>query len=217
MKKYIFSFIGNFIFYVSFLILTFTFVPIIYSEINYKLGLSSIDDQLIEVQVVKEQAVQDSMNIEPLVPIEESFSVIIPKIDVNAPVVKNVTTVNQKEYMEALRNGVAHAKGTAIPGQDGNMFMFAHSSLNFWQLGQYATVFNLLHNLENGDTITIYYNGQPYIYTVFEKEIINGWNTEPYDEEYSEPVVTLVTCTPPGSTINRLVVKAKMVSGVSGS
>ena len=215
MIKFILSFLGNLFLVLSIGILMFTYVPIIYSELEYRFDKKEIENSNIKVEVVKKEAEADSENIIPVVPVDDNFSVIIPKIDINVPVVENVTTVNKKEYMDALKNGAAHAKGTALPGEAGNMFVFAHSSINFWQLGKYATAFNLLHNLEDGDTVTFYYNDNPYIYRVFEKKVINGWDTSPYVDEYDEPIVTLVTCTPPGSTINRLVVKAKLVNGIA--
>jgi sortase A len=91
------------------------------------------------------------------------------------------------------------------------MFLFAHSSLNFWQLGPYATVFNLLNKIEVGDNITMVYKGRPYVYRVFSTEVVAGWNTKPFDDNYTVPVITLVTCDPPGSTQNRRVVKAKLI------
>ena len=121
-------------------------------------------------------------------------------------------SANQAEYTAALHEGIAHAKGTALPGERGNTFLFAHSSLNFWQLGPYATVFNLLKELEVDDTVILLHEGKPYLYEVFDKEIVNGWNTELFDIEYDVPVVTMITCDPPGSTINRLVVKARLVT-----
>lgn len=192
-------------------IIIFTYMPIIYGELSYnvKKFFNPAQEKALNVPVI--DTGPDAENIVPYPTVDEYFSVVIPKIEVNAPIVKGVSTVNSKEYIEALRYGVAHAKGTSLPGQNGNTFLFAHSSLNFWQLGPYATVFNLLHQLEKGDIIIIYYQKQPYVYRVYEKEIVSGFNTEPFDIEYDQPVVTLITCDPPGSTINRLVVKARAI------
>lgn len=205
---------GNLIFIVGLIILIFTYIPIMYSEANYRIKRNT-DEEIVIEQVKEVEKVSE--NIEPLIPVQNEFTIIIPKIDVNAPIVKDVSTTDENEYMLALREGVAHAKGTALPGENGNMFIFAHSSLNFWQLGAYATVFNLLKKLEPGDTITFFYEGQPYTYNVYEKFIVPGWNTEPFEQDFDEPVVTLITCDPPGSTINRMVVRAKLVKGLSNS
>jgi len=114
--------------------------------------------------------------------------------------------------MEALSRGVAHAKGTALPGEVGNVYLFAHSSLNFWQLGKYATVFNLLRKLEPGDKIVLFYEGRRYNYIVTKREIVPRFNTKPLLKRVSEPTLTLQTCYPPGTTLNRLIITAKLHS-----
>lgn len=205
--------IGNLLFILGLGIALFTYSPIIYSEVGYRFKTSKepiLQDSSSISQKQKEEGF-DYENILPTVPVSEDFGVVIDKISVNAPVVANVEITNERLYMDSLRYGVAHASGTVLPGQKGNMFMFAHSSLNFWQLGPYATVFNLLSKLEIGDTVVIYYEGKGYVYSVFETSIVHGWNTKPFDQEYAEPVVTLVTCDPPGTTQNRRVVKARIV------
>ncbi|PJA40259.1 hypothetical protein CO178_02465 [candidate division WWE3 bacterium CG_4_9_14_3_um_filter_34_6] len=213
--KLLFRVIGNLVFIVGLGIAVFTYAPIFYLELIYastehveSMDESSIND-LSMVNSVDDGT--EYTNILPFVPSDPEFSIIIDKIAVNAPVVKDVTTVNEKAYMEALRYGVAHAEGTALPGEIGNMFFFAHSSLNFWQLGPYATVFNLLNKLEVGDFVIVYYEEKPYFYEIYENEVVGGWNTTPFDVNYYDSVVTLVTCDPPGSTKDRRVVKAKLM------
>jgi LPXTG-site transpeptidase (sortase) family protein len=200
--------IGSFLLLLGLIVFEFTYVPLIYSYINYQVNKNN---QNKEIEVKVEEQKEESRNIEPVVPVDENFTIIIPKIEVNAPVVEGVSTANAIEYSQALRNGVAHAKGTALPGQEGNMFIFAHSSLNFWQLGKYATVFNLIKQLEPGDTVTFYYKNEPYLYSVIDKTTVPGWNTAPFEQEYTEPIATLITCDPPGTTLNRMVIRAKLV------
>ena len=144
-------------------------------------------------------------------PISRDFGVVIEKIGVNAPVIENVPPGNKTKYMSAMRRGVAHAEGTATPNQLGNTYLFAHSSLNFWELGMYATVFNLLRKVEPGDNITVFYKGTRYDYEVYGKEVVSGFNTEPLLRRAEKPILTLQTCHPPGTTLNRLIVIAKLV------
>ncbi len=196
-------------------IAVFTYAPIIYSEVKYEL---SPKQNIVPVENEHNNDSDSGVSDEPdfenialLEPVDPDFSIVISKIDVNAPVIEDVTTVNHEEYMAALKRGVAHARGTSLPGEPGNMFLFAHSSLNFWELGPYATVFNLLNKLENGDLITVFYDGQAYTYQVYDMEVVPGWNTEPFYEESEDATLTLITCDPPGSTINRRVVKARLI------
>ncbi len=209
MKQLFFSTIGHSLILLGISILTFTYIPILYAEIVYDLSPHQIDETSGSIKTVNKDRGPDYSNIQPYISPQGSYYILISKIGVKAPIVPEVSTANKVEYTKALENGVAHAKGTALPGENGNSFLFAHSSINFWKLGKYATVFNLLNKLENGDTVIIVKDDKPYLYEVFSKEIVKGWNTEPFDVEYSQPVLTLVTCYPPGSTINRLVVKAK--------
>jgi LPXTG-site transpeptidase (sortase) family protein len=151
-----------------------------------------------------------------IVPVSRDFGLVVEKINVNAPVVKNVDSANYTEYMQALRSGAAHAKGTALPGskenQNNNVFIFAHSTLNFWQMGPYATLFTLLNKLEKGDRVVTFYQGQRYDYLVTEKKIVEATDTKYLTEPSSEPILTLQTCDPPGTNFRRLIVTAKLAN-----
>lgn len=214
-SKFILKTLGNLLMILGFGIAVFTYTPILYSEIRY---MFLPKENVVPVQIEQnndsasiDTSGPDSENIALLEPVDPEFSIVITKIGVNAPIIQDVTTIRESEYMDALKRGVAHAQGTALPGEKGNMFLFAHSSLNFWQLGPYATVFNLLNKLEEGDLVTVFYKDHAYTYEVYEMEVIPGWNTEPFYEEYDEATITLVTCDPPGSTLNRRIIKARLI------
>lgn len=145
-------------------------------------------------------------------PINRGFSIVIEKIGVNAPVVKNVNVAKDQDYLNSLKYGVAHAAGTALPPDArGNTYLFAHSALDFWNFGKYAMVFTLLNKLNNGDRIVLFYEGRRYDYQVFSKEIVKDFDTKPLLRTYDEPVLTLQTCDPPGTALNRLIVTARLV------
>jgi len=148
-----------------------------------------------------------------VVPVNKDFSIVIEKIGVNAPIVANVSTVDEKQYKEALKSGIAHAISSDYPTTSpSNVYLFAHASLNFWALGKYSAVFNLLRKLNYKDKIHIFYEQRDYVYEVVNKEIVKGWNTNPIKRAVIEPILTLQTCDPPGTTINRFVVTAKLIS-----
>ena len=147
-----------------------------------------------------------------IVPVNTDFSMVIEEIGVNAPVVADVPVIDEKAYNEALKNGVAHAASSDYPSdKPGNMYLFAHSSINFWELGKYATTFNLLRKLNFGDRVHIFYKSKTYVYSVVNKEVLKGWNTYPLTRPVIEPILTIQTCDPPGTTLNRLVVTAKLI------
>ena len=145
-------------------------------------------------------------------PVNKDFSIVIERIGVNAPIVADVSVTDEKAYNEALKTGIAHASTSKYPSNNpGNVYLFAHASINFWRLGKYANIFNLVRKLDLGDRIHIFYKGEPYIYEVVNKETMKGWNTYPITRSVVEPILTLQTCDPPGTTLNRMVVTAKLI------
>lgn len=132
---------------------------------------------------------------------------VIPKINVDAPVIWNSPEAN---VLQDLQKGVAHYQGTSLPGENGNVFISGHSSNYWWDKGLYNHVFTLLDKMEVGDRIYINYNNKPYVYQVESIKTV-----KPTDITVLNPtdhsVVTLMTCTPVGTTLNRLIVQARQV------
>lgn len=131
----------------------------------------------------------------------------IPKIHALAPIILNVDSQDPKNYLSALKRGVAHAQGTALPGTPGNVFLFAHSSDYPWNIGRYNTVFFRLNELEAGDEIRINTDNQRYVYQVVEKKIVSPYQSE--DLSSQEDRLVIQTCYPPGTAWRRLLIFAK--------
>jgi len=145
-----------------------------------------------------------------VIPKSTQFGIVIEKIDVNSPIIADVSTSDKRAYLAALQKGVAHAKGTVKPGEVGNSYLFAHTTLDFWNYGPWASVFNLIRKLEKGDRIVIFYKGKRFDYYVKGKEIVSGFNTTPLTRTFDTPYLTLQTCDPPGIAINRLIITAEL-------
>lgn len=147
----------------------------------------------------------------PTIAVGPQSRIIIPKINVNVPVVYDEKSFDERKVQQALERGVVHYGNTALPGQPGNNVIVGHSSNNWWASGKYKFAFVLLDKLAIGDTFAINYNSKQYIYEVFAKKIV-----EPDDlsviEQTAEPITTLITCTPPGTSWNRLIVQARQIS-----
>ena len=62
--------------------------------------------------------------------------------------------------------------------------------------------------------MNIFYQGDRYVYKVVNREVVKGWNTTSITRSVIEPILTLQTCDPPGTTINRLVVTAKLLEKI---
>jgi LPXTG-site transpeptidase (sortase) family protein len=207
--------ISKFILVAGIALVMYSFLPYVIQDIRYAfLQLRHRKYVLNDKNTVEKESVfaqwlgpQDIK----LTPVNKDFSLIIEKIGVNAPVVIGVSVTNEDKYKEALKLGIAHAIVSDLPSEEpGNVYLFSHTSFNFWSLGKYATTFNLLRKLEIGDEANIYYRGKRYIYEVVNKEVLPGWNTYPLTRSVIEPILTLQTCDPPGTTLNRLVVTAKL-------
>ncbi len=132
---------------------------------------------------------------------------IIPKIRVDAPISWNVP---ESDIVKELENGVAHYKGTALPGQLGNVFITGHSSYYLWAPGSYKDVFALLNKLSAGDKIYIQYNGATFTYEVTNQQVVSPDKLDVLEQE-SENTLTLMTCVPIGTSLNRLIVTAKQI------
>jgi len=144
----------------------------------------------------------------PAPPVDPTFSIIIPKLNINTFVIKNVDPFNSAEYQKALTRGVAHAKGSALPGFNGNTFIFAHSASSWYQANQYNAIFYLIDKLNSGDEIDLYYQGSKYVYKVSDKKIVAGTDLNYLSNNPNTKSLTLMTCWPPGTTLKRLIVVA---------
>lgn len=136
--------------------------------------------------------------------------ILIPKIEVDAPIVEEPSR-NEAAVLRALRDGVVHYGATASPGQNGNVVMIGHSSNDWWEPGNYKFVFVLLDKLVIGDRIEVNYNERKYVYEVSEILIVDPSAVEVLNPT-TDPVLTLITCTPPGTSWRRLIVKSKQIN-----
>lgn len=137
-----------------------------------------------------------------------AFSVVIPKIDARARVLPNIDASSSREYAAALRQGVAHAKGTVFPGMDGTIYLFAHSAQAPWDIRRYNAVFYLLNKLEAGDEVIVFFQGIRYDYAVSEVRVVPPTETAFFGQRGEERLV-LQTCHPPGTTRDALLVFAQ--------
>ena len=145
-----------------------------------------------------------------LIPKDSLFSIVIPRIGASAKIYPNVDPNNPEEFLPVLAKGIAHAKGTVFPGMRGNIYLFAHSTDNWWNVGRYNAVFYLLKDLSEGDEIVVFFENRRYEYTVSQKII-----SDPKDvtfltgEQSGAQRLVMQTCWPPGTTWKRLYVIAE--------
>jgi sortase A len=135
----------------------------------------------------------------------------IPSIGAKAPIVFEPSTAEWAVQL-ALRKGVDHYGSTAKPGETGNTVIVGHSSGQLWAPGDYKFVFTLLSKVKAGDQITIDYKGAHYTYKVTGTETIVPTNLSVLNQNINKPSLTLVTCTPVGTSKYRFVVHADQIS-----
>ncbi len=150
--------------------------------------------------------------------------ILIPKLDLNVPIVIPPRTALlaedwkqlEEDIQRSLQDGVVHYPGTAVPGQAGNFFITGHSSYFPWAPGSFKSVFARLGELHVGDEYWVYYGGDRYRYVIREKKEIKPSDVSVLDQPLSERIGTLMTCTPVGTTLRRLILVAQEVDPVSG-
>lgn len=212
--------IGNFLILFALYGVAATFGPALYFEVLYQLHqfqgvtytVAATETNVADAQTTNPNlpSLFVSNKDQQLIPKDTQFDILIPKIGANSPVFANVDPANEDAYLPVLKKGVAHARGTALPGEPGTIYMFAHSTDNFWDVGLYNAVFYLLKDVNPGDSVVVFYLGKRYDYTVSDSKIV-----DPNDVSFitqsrqTDSQLVLQTCWPPGTTWKRLLVVAK--------
>jgi len=180
--------------------------PIFLKRWQYKYNYSKVEAQdLNSAQKIPELIINPEKKSLDVIPISAEFGLVIPKIKVNVPVVKDVDANIPKEYFEKLKLGVGHYKGTPFPDSAGNVVIFGHSSaVPGVTISKYAEAFLLLDKLVPGDIINLFYKSNKYTYKVDHIEEIEPTNLDVIKNTNSGQL-TLITCWPPGTDIKRLV------------
>ncbi|MBI3577393.1 sortase [Candidatus Gottesmanbacteria bacterium] len=143
-------------------------------------------------------------------PVNTDFSLIIPKIGVNAAVIPAVNPADAKTYGEVLKHGIAHASTSYFPGQ-GTTYLFSHSTNYDWFVSDLNAVFYHLKNLTEGDTIVLFYKGKQFTYRLTEKKVVAPSEISYLVGAAGDKRLILQTCWPPGSTSERLLIFAELV------
>ncbi len=139
---------------------------------------------------------------------------IIPKINVDVPVIYDIGN-DYNSQMSAMAKGVAQFAipgANSHPGQIGNTVIAGHSSNDLFDGGDYKFIFAQLDKLNIGDTIYANYNSVRYTYIVSKRQVVSPENVSSLVYPTTKPILTLLTCTPIGTALNRLLITAEQVS-----
>ena len=117
--------------------------------------------------------------------------------------------------MAAMQNGVAHFAipgASSHPGEIGNTVLSGHSSNDLFDPGDYKFIFAQLEKLQKGDTVYANYKGVRYTYVITGTEVVKPTEVSKLIYDTDKPILTLITCTPLGTSRDRLLVTAEQVS-----
>lgn len=196
--------IGTVFISIGFLMFSLLFGPIIRKRLSYDVATR------YPILSQKLHHTRNSLNMEA--PVSSEFGLVIPKLNINVPVVAEVDSDVPHFYFQKLHDGVAHFKGTAKPNERGNTVIYGHSSsISGVESSPYDFVFVLLDKLTKGDIIELYWHNQPLQYQVKQVVVKDAQAFELLDQTVGAPTVTLLTCWPPGTDLKRLAVVAEQL------
>lgn len=137
---------------------------------------------------------------------------IIPKLNIDVPV---AFSIHPDDVMEAMNHGVAQFSipgANALPGQIGNLVISGHSAGDIYSNNQYKFIFSGLERLVPGDLIYVNYESTRYTYQVTGDRTVEPTDVAALIYDTDKPVLTLITCTPLGTSRYRLLVSAEQIS-----
>ncbi len=137
---------------------------------------------------------------------------IIPKLNIDVPVAFNIPP---DDVMEAMNHGVAQFSidgANALPGQVGNLVISGHSAGDIYSDNPYKFIFSGLERLQPGDLIYINYESTRYTYQVTGDKTVEPTDVGALIYPTDKPILTLITCTPLGTSRYRLLVSADQIS-----
>ena len=118
----------------------------------------------------------------------------------------------EKVYNQFLKNGVAHFRGTPIPGDGGNSFIYGHSAVEafFRRHQDYPeTIFSRLDGIDIGQDVEIEKEGTILRYIVRSKKIVDPDDFTVLQTNRDKENITLMTCWPLGIGTKRLIITAE--------
>lgn len=215
--------IGNFLLLFAIFGVFATFGPALFYEVQFQVikarGVTfKVADQSLPAQEIAKPNQRGASfsdlltgsKEQTIVPPDTEFSIVIPKIGAASKVFPNVDPSDENAFLPILQEGVAHAQGSVFPGLAGNIYLFSHSTDNFWDVGRYNAVFYLLKDLNRGDEIVIFYQNKRYNYFVTDTKTLDPEDVSLItNANTGTEQLILQTCWPPGTAWKRLLVFAR--------
>lgn len=141
---------------------------------------------------------------------KKDMALSIDSIGINrVNISSNVESQDENVYNQYLTRGLAHFKGTPLPGDHGNSFIYGHSAVTSFFNSHPdlpETIFTRLEKVDIGDIVKIYRDNKELQYTVRKKKIVDAHDFGIFEHKSRKETVTLMTCWPVGIGTKRLIV-----------
>ncbi len=132
-----------------------------------------------------------------------SYVISIPRLSIENATVSTVDT--------DLNSHLVQFPGTPLPPNKGNAVIFGHSTLpQLYNPKDYKTIFANVLDVKVDDVLHVSSNNALFTYKIFSITVVDADDTSYLTQENDDSYLTIVTCTPPGTTWKRLIIKARL-------
>ena len=199
------------------------FIPIAVAAVILVIGILFQYNQVIISHVVAYMSPGNNeantiIEIDPTVAvnIHKDPTLIIPKLNIEVPITFGAKN-DVGSMMTAMGNGVAHFSipgASAVPGQFGNFVISGHSAGNVYEQSNYKFIFSGLTRMGKDDKVYVDYNKTRYTYKITGTQTVEPTNVAALvkiGDDADAPTITLLTCTPLGTSRYRLLVYGEQI------
>lgn len=131
------------------------------------------------------------------------YTLTIPKINIKSAL---VSAIDNDLSLHLVNFG-----GTAVPPNNGTAVVFGHSTLQWlYDPKNYKTILANAIKLSVGDAMTVSVNNVQYTYKIYSITVVDPDDISVFDQRTDTSYLTLVTCTPPGTVLYRLVIRSRL-------
>jgi sortase A len=132
-----------------------------------------------------------------------NYTISIPQINIENAKVTN-------EDMDLTKHLVQFNSDT-MPPLRGNSIIFGHSTLpQLYDPNNYKTIFANAYKLKVGDKIIVKSENHIHNYKIESVTVVDPKDTSVLAQNFSDSIITIITCTPPGTIWKRLIIKARI-------
>ncbi len=194
----------------AWLFMTFTFLVMLYAVGLAPRTITELGDAIISPFIPEAAAIAVD---EPYITVAELSDVphiIVPKLGINSPIMLP-TSANIDILNSELLKGVVHYPGSALPGENGNVFLFGHSTGLKVVHNKNFEVFNRIQELSAGDIVRVQYGEREFWYRVTSVSVKKAEEALVDLRPDQGRKLTLSTCNVFGAKEDRFVVEADFV------